>query len=378
MLREQFEIHTVSMRAPDRPLDELSDEERDEAQRTFYVNPAGPTAALTALASTLVSSPIQFCRGLWYAMSLARFRIKQLILNLAYFTQATMVGQWMRRIDLKHLHTHYSSSVALLTNKIFGIEISISFHGPDEFRDPVGFWIDEKVAACTFVRSISYYSRSQLMMSSAVRDWGKIEVVHMGVDTDTFAPKPLRADLERVEIMCVGRLAPVKAQRLLIRAFELVRCDHPNVLLHVVGGGPDRQALEEETAARGLSGTVIFHGFTPQDKLHALYGAADIFVLPSFAEGVPGVLMEAMAMEMPCVATWIAGVPELIRNGVDGFLVAPSDAEGFADAILALIRDPELRRRTGKAGRARVLDKFDLRKNCAAFADLFRRSSIKE
>jgi colanic acid/amylovoran biosynthesis glycosyltransferase len=378
LLRKHFEIHTVSVRAPDRPAAQLSPEEREEAERTYYVNPAGAGVALAALISTLFSDPIRFFGGLWYAVRLAGLRIKQLGLNLAYFAQAALVGRWMRGKNLAHLHTHYSSTVALLVHKTFGIEISISFHGPDEFNDPSGFWVREKVAACTFIRAISNYSRSQLMKSSAVSDWNKIEVIYMGVDPDAFPPRPFRADPVRVEIICVGRLAPVKAQHILLGAIDLVRRDFDNVLLHVVGGGPDRPFLEQEAAARGIGGHVVFHGFTPQEKLDELYRRADIFALPSFAEGVPGVLMEAMAMEIPCVSTWIAGIPELIRNGIDGLLVAPSDVGAFADAIRQLIGDRELRRQMGQAGRARVLDKFDLRSNSAALADVFRRYSMKE
>src|SRR5581483_372503 len=134
----------------------------------------------------------------------------------------------------------------------------------------------------------------------------------------------------------------------------------------------DRAVLERYAAEHGLENHVVFHGFTPQDKLDSLYRKADIFALPSFAEGVPGVLMEAMAMEIPCVATWITGIPELIRNGIDGLLVAPSDVQSFADAIERLIDDPELRIRLGTAGRKRVLDKFDLRKNSAILADVIQ------
>jgi colanic acid/amylovoran biosynthesis glycosyltransferase len=378
LLREHIDVRTVSIRAPDRPPDQLSAEERDEAEHTYYVNPRGAGGALTAVVSILLSNPIRFIGGLWYAVTLAGFRLRQLGLNLAYLAQAAMVGRWMRGAGLTHLHTHYSSTVALLVHKTFGFEISISFHGPDEFNDPAGFRIREKVAASAFIRAISHYSRSQLMKSSAVSDWEKIEVVYMGVDPAAYTPKPFRASPARVEIICVGRLAPVKAQHILLGAIDLVRRDYENVLLHVVGGGPDRQFLEAEVAARALGRNVVFHGFASQEKLDQLYRQADIFALPSFAEGVPGVLMEAMAMEIPCVSTWITGIPELIRNGIDGLLVAPADVEAFADALRQLIRDPDLRRRIGQAGRARVLDKFDLRRNSAALADLFRRYSMKE
>lgn len=378
LLREQFDIYTASVRGPDRPFEQLSLEEREEAKRTYYIKPAGAGSAFMALVAALVSSPLRFMAGLTYAVSLAGFQLNQTARNLAYFAQAVMVGRWMRRNGLTHLHTHYSSTVALLVNKTFGVEISISFHGPDEFSDPVGFWVREKVAACVFVRAISQYARSQLMMSSAVSDWGKIEVIYMGVDADTFTPRPFPRPASPVEILCVGRLAPVKAQHILIGAVDMLVQESRDLLLHIVGGGPDRQVLEREVAQRGLQERVIFHGFTPQDKLETLYRQADLFALPSFAEGVPGVLMEAMAMAIPCVSTWVAGIPELIRSGIDGFLVPPSDTEALAEAIRQLVTDPDLRLRIGQAGRQRVLEKFDLRKNSAELANMMRRYGAKE
>ncbi len=378
LLREQFDIYTASVRGPDRPSEQLSLEEREEAKRTYYINPAGAANACAALAAALSSSPLRFIAGLSYAVRLAGFQVKPLALNLAYFAQAAMVGCWMRRNGLTHLHTHYSSTVALLVHKTFGVEISISFHGPDEFTDPAGLWIREKVAACTFARAISQYARCQLMIASAVSDWGKIEVIYMGVDPDTFHPRPLPHSTSPVEILCVGRLSPVKAQHILIGAIDMLVHEGRDLLLHIVGGGPDRQALEREVIQRGLQDRVILHGFTPQNKLDSLYRQADIFALPSFAEGVPGVLMEAMAMAIPCVSTWVAGIPELIRSGIDGLLVPPSDTSALADAIRQLVTDPDLRLRVGQAGRQRVIEKFDLRKNSAGLANVIRRYGAAE
>jgi glycosyltransferase involved in cell wall biosynthesis len=377
LLRQHFDIYTASVRGPDRPSAQLSEEERDEVKRTFYVNPAGAPAAFAALASTCFSNPIRFAGGLWYAVKLAGSRLKQLPLNLAYFVQAAVVGHWMRRNQLTHLHTHYSSTVALLVHKTFGFEISITLHGSGEFNDPVGFWIREKVSASAWVRAISQYGRSQVMKSSDVADWSKVHVVSLGIEPPRFTPRPFRANPSPVEILCVGSLAPAKAQHILLGALHNLKQAGAEVRLHLAGDGDDRHSLERETARLGLKDRVIFHGWTLHEKLDALYRQADIFVLPSFAEGVPVVLMEAMAMEIPCVSTWITGIPELICNGVDGLLVAPSDVDGLADAILKLIEDPDLRQRIGQAGRARVLDKFDLRRNSLAMAEVFRRYSMK-
>lgn len=373
-LRERFEIHTASIRGPDRPFDDLSAEELEEAKQTFYVKPAGVMHALAVMWQAFWLHPARFARGIFYAISLAGFAPKRIARTVAYFVEAVVVGMWLRRNHLIRLHTHYSSTIALLVQKTFDIQISISFHGPDEFNEPAGFWIPEKIHACRFIRAISHYARSRLMIASPPAEWDKIVVAYMGVDPATFTPRPFRRNPDRVEISCVGRLTRVKAQYLLLAAIELLR-SRRKVLLHFAGGGPDRKYLENEILQRGLGDSVVLHGFMPQDKLDALYRQTDIFALPTLAEGVPGVLMEAMAMEIPCVSTWITGVPELIRNGIDGILVAPSDSEALAAALESLIVDPDLRLRIGQAGRQRVLDKFDLRKNSAVLAEAMLRHS---
>ncbi len=366
-LRSKFEVFTASVRAPDRPPEKLSEEEKDEAGRTYFVKPHGIAGALQAHFQTLFSVPGAYFRGLFYALRLSfTFRY------FGYFTQALMVGQWMLRNHLPHLHVHYSSTVALLLKQVFPVGLSISFHGPDEFNDPVSFHIREKVHACEFVRAISQYARSQLMKSSDTSDWHKIEVVYMGVDPMAFAPRPFRPDPKPVELICVGRLAPVKAQHILLAAVERLVRAGKNVRLNIVGGGPDRQSLEAEAAALKIQEHVVFHGFTLQEKLDELYRQTDIFVLASFAEGVPGVLMEAMSVEIPCVSTWITGVPELIRNGIDGLLVAPSDADAFAEAVGRLVDDNQIRLRIGKAGRERIMERFRLEKNAGYLALLLQ------
>jgi glycosyltransferase involved in cell wall biosynthesis len=372
-LRKQMELRTASIRAPDRPLDRLSAEERDEVSRTYFVKPQGFAGALAAATGTFFARPASFIAGFFYAVRLSRLRPLQLFKNTGYLVEALIIGQWMKRENLRHLHSHYSSTVGLLAKQVFPITLSFSFHGPDEFHDPTGFWLRQKIEASDFVRAISYYARSQLMLCCGPEHWDKIEVAYMAVDPDVFSAKPFRDAPAAIEIICVGRLAPVKAQRVLLSALAMLVRDKRSVMLHVVGGGPDREILEHYAGSLGMRPFVTFHGFTPQDKLDELYRRADIFALPSFAEGLPGVLMEAMAMEIPCVATRITGVPELIRDGIDGLLVPPSDADALARAIASLIDDPALRRRIAKAGRERVLARFNLQANSRHLAGIFER-----
>jgi glycosyltransferase involved in cell wall biosynthesis len=144
------------------------------------------------------------------------------------------------------------------------------------------------------------------------------------------------------------------------------------VLLTLVGEGPDRAALEKLIAERGLSGQVQLSGACNHDKVADFYRNSDAFILASFSEGVPVVLMEAMAMELPCIATWVMGIPELIDNGVDGLLVPPADPVALADAVDRLIKDPELTRRIGAAGRTKILSSYDLERNTESLSATFR------
>src|SRR5215472_3685356 len=143
-LRKLLELRTASIRDPDRPLDQLSAEERDEAIHTFFVKAQGVGGAMVAGITTLFTRPASFIGGLFFAVKLSRFRPGQMLKNLGYFAEALIIGRWMERENLHHLHSHYSSTVALLVKFVFPIGLSISFHGPDEFSDPAGFWLKEK------------------------------------------------------------------------------------------------------------------------------------------------------------------------------------------------------------------------------------------
>ena len=201
--------------------------------------------------------------------------------------------------------------------------------------------------------------------------WPKLHVTPLGVDPDHFVPRPFHGEGDVFEVLCVGRLTPAKGQHVLIAAIERLRSQGRRVRLRIVGDGPDRRSLESAVAHCGLNQHVIFEGAVNQDRIRDLYNRADVFALASFAEGIPVVLMEAMAMEIPCVSTWIAGIPELIRDGVDGLLTPPSDDAALASAIARLMDDAALRQKLGRAGRKRVIERYNLRPNVGRLAEVF-------
>jgi colanic acid/amylovoran biosynthesis glycosyltransferase len=275
------------------------------------------------------------------------------------------------------VHSHFSSTVALLLARVFPIPFSATIHGSAEFEDAAGFYLREKVARAQFVRAIGDYGASQLMRASDPEHWPKIEVVRLGVDTGIFTPRPASADTQRTELLYVGSLAAPKGQLILIAALDrLIKEGRTQIHLRLVGDGPMRPHLEHMIAERNLTPHVTLEGACNQDRVLEFYREASLFVLPSFAEGVPVVLMEAMAMEIPCIATWIAGVPELIRHGIDGWLIPPGNEHEFAAAIAKLIGDPELRQRLGQAGRARVQEQYELQRNTEHLAEVYRRRLV--
>ena len=361
------DIRVASIRRPAIDPGLMTSAEQEEAQSTYVVKATGLVRLTQAHVHVLISRPGSYLRGLVTAWRIAGARC------LFYFVEAVAVGFWMRQNRLTHLHTHYASDVAVIVARIFPVTLSITMHGPAEFENVTGFHLREKVGASLFACAISQYGVSQIMAASAHADWPKLEVTRLGVDPDEFPPRPFRPDPSPFRLICVGRLAPVKGQHVLIGAMDRLAKSGRQFGLHLAGDGPDRLELERDTERRGLRKYIVFEGNINQDKLRELYRESDALVLSSFAEGLPVVLMEAMAMEIPCVATWVNGIPEIISHETDGLLVAPGDPEVLASAVARLMDDAGLRRRLGQQARRKVLDKFTLQHNAEHLADVFRR-----
>ncbi len=365
-----FDLGVFAIRGADRPEDRLTSVERAERAKTFVVLPPG-WRFLAAHVATLLRRPVGYARGIATAIQLSGADLKKLLYHLIYFLEAVVAGVAVKKAGFRHVHTHFSSTVALLASRIFGFTLSITIHGPDEFRDTAGFGMREKVASASFVVAISQYARSQIMWASDPADWPKIEVCGLGVDPSVYTPGAREKADDSFRIVCVGRLAPVKAQEILIRACQSLTASGYKLKLNVVGSGPDEARLRKIGNEAG--DFVVFEGLRNQEEVISIYRQCDVFALPSFAEGVPVVLMEAMAMQIPCVATWVNGVPELIASEEQGLLVAPSDEQGLTEAIRRLLDDVDLRRSIGAAARAKVLCSYDLNKNVTLLGEIFRR-----
>ncbi len=368
-----FEIRVASINRPDRRPEQMTATEAREAAAAYCVKEHGFRGALLAHAATLLLRPMAWLRGLASAVSLAGPDPRRLALWFAYFTEALMVGRWLRATGARHLHVHFASaacSVALLVHRSFGIPFSMTVHGPDEFYDARGQRLREKVGDAAFVVCISHFARSQLMLLSDPRHWPRLEVSRLGVDPARFKPEP-REPSTHFEVLCVGRLVPAKGQQVLLEAVAGLIAQGRDLRLTLVGAGPQLEHLRARVRALGLEERIELVGGVSQDHIAAYYRRAHCFALASFAEGIPVVLMEAMAMGLPCVTTRITGVPELIRDRIDGLLVCPSDRQGLADALASLADDPALCRRLAANARANVVAHYDLARNSSRLAAIF-------
>jgi colanic acid/amylovoran biosynthesis glycosyltransferase len=361
-----LDVQVASIRNADRNPGLMTTAEQAEARTTYYVKSTGLFGLVLAHVHTLVSRPGHYIRGL---AGVVRYGP---LYGLFYFIEAVAVGYWMRRHGLSHVHTHYASTVGFLVGRIFPVTISITIHGPAEFQDPAGSRLAEKVHASLFCCAISQYGVSQLMYACGYREWPKLELTALGVALDAFPPRPFRPGPSLFRIVCAGRLAPEKGQHVLIAAMAALVKEGRDIRLRFAGDGPDRMALRQDVEERGLSDRISFEGNVNQDKLLELYRESDALVLSSFAEGLPVVLMEAMAMEIPCVAPWVNGIPEIVTHETDGLLVPPGDAQALAHAIGRLMDDTELRRALGQKARLKILEKFDLQRNTEHLAAVFR------
>lgn len=365
-LRENgVEVHTFSIR---RTADEhiVGSEQERERDETFYILPVRATALVRSHFRLFTGSPSRYLRAIKLAWSTRQPGLRGHLYQLFYFAEAGILARQILARGIEHLHNHFASSscsVSMLAAELGGFPFSFTMHGPAIFFEPQRWRIDEKIGRAAFVACISYYCRSQGMIFSARENWSKMHIVHCGVDSGLFEPVSHREGSER--LLYVGRLAATKGLPILMEALAALTESYPDLELTVVGDGPERTAIEHEARRCGLGRVIRFEGYRSQAWVRDQLQRTDVFVLPSFAEGVPVVLMEAMASGVPVVATRIAGVGELVKDGISGYLVPPGDPIALRERIAELLDDRELRSRFGAAGRAAVERDFDVHRESA-------------
>lgn len=296
--------------------------------------------------------------------------------------RAVYLARRMRADAVTHIHAHfatYPAFAAWLIHNLTGIPYSVTVHAHDIYvRRQM---LATKLRAASFIVAISSFNRDYL--AEKVGGWAaeKTYVVHCGIEPERYRRRAneLSSPGSRFEILNVGSLQPYKGQIYLIRACALLRDRGLNFRCRIIGGGEEAQRLKMEIQQLDLGSRVELLGPQTQEKVAELLSTADCYVQPSIItpsgkmEGLPVALMEALASELPVVATEISGVPELVQDGRTGYLVPPADPERLAERLFAVSAGSHEAARLARTGRELVLKEFDLRKNVAQLGSLFQR-----
>jgi glycosyltransferase involved in cell wall biosynthesis len=289
---------------------------------------------------------------------------------------AAAFAREMERLAVEHVHAHYATHPALaawVIQRLTNVPYSFTVHAHDVYVDRA--MLREKLEGASFVAAVSEFNQRLLERLDPPSARGKVFIVRTGVEPRVFHARP-RSPNGRLRVVCVASLEPYKGHAYLVEACALARAGGLELECILVGEGPERRTIERLAAVRDLGDTVQLVGARTRSEVSDLVATADLLVLPSVVmpngkmEGLPVVLMEAMAAGTPVVASAISGIPELVEDGVTGLLVGERDAPALARAITHLAGDVDLRRRLAAAARERVLEDYDRRVTTQRLAEL--------
>jgi colanic acid/amylovoran biosynthesis glycosyltransferase len=319
-----------------------------------------------------------FRRMLWENRSAPAFLMR----SLALFPKAVWSAASMEQSGIAHMHAHYAThpaTLAWIVHRLSGIPYSVTVHAHDIFVRKA--MLAAKMRDATFVVAISEFNRQYL--SGVVGSWvaDKTHVIHCGIDPKQYRPRPSgEANAKPYRILSIGSLQPYKGQRYLIEACRILRKRNILIRCTIIGEGEERRHLEKLIQTYRLEEAVRLAGAQTQEQIARMLPEANCYAQPSIItasgkmEGIPVALMEAMACELPVVATAISGIPELVLPEKNGYLVPPTDAPALADCLDHMIHHPSEAAMRANAGRAWVLAAFDLHENVRMLSDIMQRA----
>lgn len=355
-----FDIQRVSIRGWDTPL--AGEIDFAERKRTRYLLADGTLPLLKSVLTRAVRTPGRFMSALGLAWKMSRGAVQPLPYHLVYLAEACRLLDWMDENGSEHLHAHFgtnASEVACLARALGGPPWSYTSHGPAEADDGPRLHLPTKVGSAAFVAAISSHTRSLTLRRIPPALWPKVHIIHCGLPERAFADTPL-PEPDAPTFLFVGRLVPQKAPGLLLEAFATLSKTRPEARLVLAGDGEMRGMLETRIADLGLGEAVRITGWIDADQVRAELDAATVFALPSFNEGLPVVIMEALARGRPVISTYIAGIPELVTPEV-GWLVPAGNVDALSCAMTECLEaGPEARVGMGRAGQSRVRERHSV------------------
>ncbi|MGF1512525.1 MAG: glycosyltransferase family 4 protein [Elainellaceae cyanobacterium] len=361
---------------------ELVDEaDKQELQKTKVILSQPVYTLLWGLFKVLLTRPAAFVSALGLAFGLGRQGDRGVLYHLIYLVEACTLAGWLLSGGVTHLHAHFgtnSATVALLASELTGIPYSFTVHGPEEFDRVGGIGLTQKIERAKFVVAISSFGRSQLYRWCGFEHWSKIKIVRCGVEQD-YLSAPAYELPDAPQLVCVGRLSEQKGHLMLIEAAGRLAKDGVPFNLTLVGDGPLRSPIEQRIRELNLTENVTITGWASSEAVKNYIIQSKASVLPSFAEGLPVVIMESLALGRPVVSTYVAGIPELVEPGRCGWLVPPGGIEKLAEAITALLETPrETLDAMGKAGQARIQRYHNAATEALVLKELFSAQEIPQ
>lgn len=371
-----IEVVRVSIRPSLEDFVEADDQE--EAKRTLILLQGGAKGLLLSAMAVACCHPMSFLSAFARMLHLARGAERSLAVHFAYLVEACVLLRICRRESVDHIHAHFATNpplVAMLVKQLGGPNFSFTAHGSEEYYRAFSLKLAEKVADAKFVAAISRFGRSQLQLFAPPEIHDRIHIVHCGLDA-AFLEENGATSPTGHRLLFVGRLCQQKQPLVMLEAAASLAAKNIEFHLDIVGDGELTGAVHAAVKRLGLERQVTLHGTVDGAEVRRLIGTSRAMVLPSSAEGLPVVLMESMALQRPVVTTYIAAIPELVRQGVEGWLVPTGNPGALAAAMLAALECPdEILAQMGQSAALRAKERHDIRDSAQRMTDLFHHYS---
>ncbi|OUR71053.1 colanic acid biosynthesis glycosyltransferase WcaL [Methylophaga sp. 41_12_T18] len=337
--------HTVQRFALQSDEAELVDPvDQNEFAKTFYVLLESNLSIIMACLLVIFSHPVKFLSTLYLAVKLGFRSDRGTLRHIAYLLESCVLVKWQKQKDIEHIHAHFgtnSTMIVMFSYLLGGVGYSFTVHGPEEFDKPEFISLAEKIKHSRFVVAISSFGRSQLFRLVPADLWDKVKVVHCGLDAEFLArDENIRPNISK-QLLCVGRLCEQKGQLLLLESMRSLRDSGIDCTLVLAGDGPMRSEVESRISEYNLADRVEITGWISSEQVKRLLLESRGLVLPSFAEGLPVVIMEALALSRPVITTYVAGIPELVKSGSNGWLIPAGNTQALTTAMNELLSTDE-------------------------------------
>jgi colanic acid/amylovoran biosynthesis glycosyltransferase len=369
-------VHTFSIRKADEEP-RVAEEIREEQERTDYILSHGPLRLAWSFLKLCLSRPGRMLSTIALAWRTCSPGVKAKVWQVAYLLEAAYLAERAMKLGIQHIHLHIPAGVAsvvMFASNLSDVPYSMMVHGPTIFYEPQRWALAEKIRRSAFTACITEFCRSQCMAWSSMDDWDRLRIIHCGLD-EQFLGQPPAPVPDVPKLICIGRYCEVKAQTVLIEAVAKLRDLGVECQVNLVGDGPLRNELQDLIQHYGLERQIHLLGWKSSDEIRRLILDSRAMVMPSLAEGLPVVFMEAFALGRPVITTWVAGHPELVSPGRNGWLIAPGAIEPLVEAMReALTIDVDRLTEMAHHGASLVAERHSVKTEVARLSDCIRQS----